>query len=130
MKLGKEKKHNPILCYTYFLKLLIIDVKNLLVITDDIALPFGKIRIRKKGSHGGHNGLRNIEALLGNAQYPRLRFGVGDDFPKGAQVHYVLADFSSEEQTELDEKLLPKMADAILTFAGRGIDAAMNDFNG
>ncbi|MEM7035770.1 MAG: aminoacyl-tRNA hydrolase [Bacteroidota bacterium] len=107
-----------------------IPIQNLLVVTDDIVLPFGKFRIRKKGSHGGHNGLRDVEAMLGTNAYPRFRFGVGDDFPKGAQVHYVLADFPQSDMTALDAEFLPRMADAILAFAGFGIDRAMNDFNG
>lgn len=107
-----------------------VPVQNLLVVTDDIALPFGKFRIRKKGSHGGHNGLRDTEALLGTNQYARFRFGVGDDFHPGGQADYVLTDFSKEEMKELDISLLPRMADAILEFAGRGLDAAMNGFNG
>ena len=104
--------------------------ENLLVITDDLALNFGKFRIRKKGSHGGHNGLRDIEAVLGTMDYPRFRFGIGDEFAKGAQVNYVLSDFSAEEQKALDEEILPRMADAILSFALRGIDLTMNEFNG
>ena len=107
-----------------------IPVKNLMVITDDIALPFGKIRIRPKGSHGGHNGLRNIEEVLGNAAYPRLRFGVGNDFPKGAQVNYVLADFPNEEMKALDETYLSKMADAALAFSTMTIDRTMSAYNG
>lgn len=107
-----------------------IPVQNLMVITDDIALPFGKIRIRKKGSHGGHNGLRNIEEVLGNSAYPRLRFGVGGDFPKGAQVNYVLADFPDGEMKDLDEAYLPKMADAILAFTTLTIDRTMSAYNG
>lgn len=103
--------------------------QNLLVITDDIALPFGKIRIRGKGSHGGHNGLRDIQGLLGTTDYARMRFGVGDDFGRGQQADYVLSDFPPMELAEL-EPLLEKMAIAILAFVGEGLDAAMNQFNG
>jgi len=81
---------------SYWLKELKIPKENLLVITDDIAIPFGKIRIRKKGSAGGHNGLKNIEELTGGQDYARLRFGVGDDFSKGRQVDYVLSNFNTK----------------------------------
>jgi peptidyl-tRNA hydrolase, PTH1 family len=105
-----------------------ISPANMLVVTDDIALPFGKIRMRAKGSHGGHNGLRNIEEVLGNNEYARLRMGVGDDFPKGAQAHYVLSDFSSEEQKDLS-LLLDRLAEAATAFATTGLERAMNEFN-
>lgn len=107
-----------------------IPVSNLLVITDDLALPFGKIRIRSKGSHGGHNGLRNIQEVLGNDVYARLRFGVGSEFNKGGQVDYVLADFPSDEMDELDATYLPKMAKAGLAFATMTVDQIMSSFNG
>ncbi len=107
-----------------------IPVQNLLVITDDLALPFGKIRIRPKGSHGGHNGLRNIEEVLGNNVYTRLRFGVGGDFPKGAQVDYVLADFPDSEMKDLDASYLPKMAEASLAFTTLSVDRVMSAYNG
>jgi len=107
-----------------------IPVSNLLVITDDLALPFGKVRIRKKGSHGGHNGLRNIQEVLGNDVYARLRFGVGNDFNKGGQVDYVLADFPSEEMDQLDSTYLSKMGQASLAFATMTIDQVMSNFNG
>lgn len=106
-----------------------IPESNLLVVTDDIALPFGKIRIRQGGSHGGHNGLRNIQELLGHNKFARMRFGVGDDFPRGGQANYVLADFPEMEQAELPD-YISRMGEAILTFAGQGIDQAMNKFNG
>ena len=107
-----------------------LDVDRLLVVTDDIALPFGKIRIRPKGSAGGHNGLGSIEQELASGKYARLRFGVGNDFPRGWQAEYVLANFPPEEMKELDEKLLEKMAKAVLAFAKSGVNAAMNGFNG
>ncbi|MCL4105820.1 UNVERIFIED_CONTAM: hypothetical protein GTU68_012458 [Idotea baltica] len=107
-----------------------IPVSNLLVITDDLALPFGKIRIRPKGSHGGHNGLRNIQEVMGNDVYARLRFGVGSDFNKGGQVDYVLADFPSDEMDALDATYLPKMAKAGLAFATMTVDQVMSSFNG
>lgn len=107
-----------------------IPAQNILVITDDIALPFGKVRIRPKGSGGGHNGLGNIEQVLGSTAYPRLRFGVGNDYPKGAQVNYVLADFPDSEMKDLDEVYLPKMADAALAFTTQTIDRTMSAYNG
>jgi 3-methyladenine DNA glycosylase AlkD len=73
-------------------------MENLLVITDDLALPFGTLRLRAKGSDGGHNGLRNIQEVLGTQEYARLRFGVGNDFPKGHQVNYVLSPWEKEER--------------------------------
>ncbi len=107
-----------------------IPIQRLLVITDDIALPFGKIRIRPKGSHGGHNGLRNIEETLGTNIYPRLRFGVGGDFPKGAQADYVLTNFPDTEMRELNAAYLPKIAEAGLAFTTMSIDRTMSAYNG
>ena len=106
-----------------------IDIENMLVITDDISLPFGVLRMRKKGSDGGHNGLKNIQAVLGNSNYPRLRFGVGDDFSRGKQVEYVLDDFSDEDYTTMNNRM--EMAvKMIQAFATIGIEYAMSDFNG
>ncbi len=106
-----------------------IPVENLLVVTDDIALPFGKIRIRPKGSGGGHNGLGNIQEILGHTNYARMRFGVGGDFPKGGQSDYVLGDFPAEE-VEAMEPLVKKMGDAIYAFASQGLSRTMNQYNG
>lgn len=106
-----------------------ITQNELLVITDDLALPFGKIRIRAKGSGGGHNGLGNIQEVLGNENYARMRFGIGSEFSKGAQVDYVLSDFPAEEKAALPP-LLDKMGDAILGFATIGLERAMNIYNG
>jgi PTH1 family peptidyl-tRNA hydrolase len=99
------------------------------VITDDISLPYGKIRMRKKGSAGGHNGLKHIEETLGNQQYPRLRFGVGDQFPKGRQVDYVLSPFSQPEVEELVLHM-DRAIEAILGFCTLGIERAMSFYNG
>ncbi|MFZ9045633.1 MAG: aminoacyl-tRNA hydrolase [Cyclobacteriaceae bacterium] len=114
---------------TYWQQELKIEKENTLVITDDLALDYGVIRMRKKGSAGGHNGLKNIEQLTGGQDYPRLRFGVGDAFVKGHQVDYVLSPFS---KTEMDELVLhmDKAVDASLAFCTLGIDRAMNQFNG
>ena len=100
----------------------------MLVITDDLALPFGKQRLRAKGSSGGHNGLKNIEALLGNDNYARLRMGVGSAFAKGAQVDYVLSPFAAEELTTMPQ-VLDKAADTVLSFVTQGLERTMNQFN-
>ena len=105
-----------------------LPVEQMLVITDDIAIPFGKIRMRVKGSAGGHNGLKHIEQTLGHNNYPRLRFGVGDEFHKGKQVDYVLSNFSNEEEAEL-QTLIEKAADAIIAFGTIGLERAMNQYN-
>ncbi|MFY0686852.1 MAG: aminoacyl-tRNA hydrolase [Cyclobacteriaceae bacterium] len=113
----------------YWLTELKIPKEHLLVITDDISIPYGKIRIRKKGSAGGHNGLGNIEQLTGGANYTRLRFGVGDDFSKGKQVDYVLAPFKSAEMDDLVLNM-DRAVDATLAFCTIGVDRAMNQYNG
>jgi PTH1 family peptidyl-tRNA hydrolase len=112
----------------YWLKELKIPVENFMVITDDIALPFGKLRVRPKGSHAGHNGLRNIQEILGTDQYARLKFGVGSDFPKGRQVDYVLGEFPKAEFDFLPERL-DKAADIIRSFCTLGTEQTMNNFN-
>jgi PTH1 family peptidyl-tRNA hydrolase len=103
--------------------------ENLIVISDDIALPFGTFRMRKNGSEGGHNGLKNITEMLGDNQYVRIRFGVGGDFPKGHQVDYVLGNFSDEENKSMPERL-KLFGEAILSFASIGADRTMNSYNG
>ena len=106
-----------------------INIENIMVVTDDISLPFGILRLRKKGSDGGHNGLKGIQAVLGDSYYPRLRFGVGDDFSKGKQVEYVLSNFSDEDYFTMDNRM--EMAvKMIQAFATMGIGRAMSDFNG
>lgn len=105
-----------------------IPIENILIISDDIALPFGQLRMRKKGSAGGHNGLKNISELLGREDYARMRFGVGGDFPKGHQVDYVLGEWSEEEQKLMPERL-KIFGDAILSFACAGADLTMNTYN-
>lgn len=105
-----------------------VNIENTIVVTDDIAIPFGTIRIKPKGSNGGHNGLGNIQEILGSDVYPRLRFGVGGDFPKGKQIDYVLGHFSEEEQTRLPERI--KIAsEAVTSFCLVGINITMNEFN-
>lgn len=105
-----------------------LPAEQMLVITDDIAIPFGKIRIRAKGSAGGHNGLKHIEQTLGHNNYPRLRFGVGDEFHKGKQVDYVLSRFNGDEEAEL-QTLIEKAADASIAFGTIGLERTMNQFN-
>ena len=101
---------------------------NLLVVCDDINLFFGAIRIKAKGSDGGHNGLKNIQDILQTATYPRLRFGVGADFSKGKQVDYVLGNWQKEELTLLTESI-DKACLAIKSFGTAGLANAMNAFN-
>jgi PTH1 family peptidyl-tRNA hydrolase len=112
----------------YWLQQSKIPKEQLLVLTDDIALPFGKIRLKPRGSAGGHNGLKNIEATLGSNEYARLRFGVGDNFHKGQQVDYVLSPFTKAEFDEL-VPLMDKSIEAIESFATVGLERTMNFFN-
>ncbi len=102
--------------------------ENLLVITDDLNLALGKIRIRKNGSDGGHNGLKSIQELLNSNLYPRLRIGIGNEFGKGRQVDFVLGTWSPEEKKVMEDTV-KKAADAVISFALEGIDRAMNKFN-
>ncbi|MFP4091548.1 MAG: aminoacyl-tRNA hydrolase [Cyclobacteriaceae bacterium] len=112
----------------YWLQQLKVGVENLLVITDDIALPFGKLRMRAKGSSAGHNGLRDIEAVLGGNAYARLRFGIGSDFPKGRQIDYVLGRFPEIELAELPEHM-DRAGEMIIGFATIGIERTMSQYN-
>lgn len=105
-----------------------IPADRVLVITDDLAIPFGAIRIRAKGGAGGHNGLASIIALLGTEEFPRLRFGIGSDFPKGRQSEYVLAPWAPDEQKALPERI-ELAAKAVLQFGLLGVASAMNNFN-
>lgn len=105
-----------------------IELNQLLVVTDDLNLPFGTIRIKAKGSDGGHNGLKDIQARLETTQYARFRFGIGDEFSKGQQIDYVLGNWSDEESDKLKERL-ERSAEAIKTFAFNGLETAMNSFN-
>ena len=99
-----------------------------MVITDDLALPFGVIRVRAKGSDGGHNGLASIAETLLTADYARARFGIGNDFSKGKQVDFVLDNWNAEEKKVLPERI--KIAcDLIKSFAGQGLTFTMNNFN-
>ncbi len=105
-----------------------IALDHILVVVDDIALPFGTIRLRGKGADGGHNGLKSIDQLLGSQQYARLRFGVGNDFPRGAQIDYVLGHPTAQELSILPERA--QMAcEAIRAFCLSGLDFAMTHYN-
>jgi peptidyl-tRNA hydrolase, PTH1 family len=112
----------------YWLKDLKIPKENLLVVTDDLALPFGKLRMKAKGSNGGHNGLGNIQEVLGTDEYARLRFGVGSDFSKGRQVDYVLSNFTKEEMDWLPQHM-DKACEGIMSFCTVGLPLTMNVVN-
>lgn len=113
----------------YWLQQENVEINNLLVVTDDINLDFGAIRIKAKGSHGGHNGLKHIQDLLNTNQYPRFRFGIGSQFPKGQQVDYVLGTWDEDEKKYLNERL-EKALKAIISFGLAGIHHTMNEYNG
>lgn len=113
---------------SYWLKKESIPDENLLVITDDLALPLGTLRLRKKGGDGGHNGLTDIIEHLGKQEFARLRIGVGNEFSLGKQVNYVLGNFSKEELEILDPKL-KTAAEIVKSFGTIGIDMTMNRFN-
>ena len=99
-----------------------------LLVLNDLALPLGTIRLRGKGSDAGHNGLKNIEQLIATQNYARLRFGIGNDFPQGAQIQYVLGRFSAEEQKTVMERI-EVVVDCIRSFCLEGLSVAMNRFN-
>ncbi|MGC1240992.1 MAG: aminoacyl-tRNA hydrolase [Chryseosolibacter sp.] len=113
----------------YWLQHLGIPKENLLVIVDDVALPFGALRMRTKGSAAGHNGLKNIEEILGDQTYARLRFGIGSDYGKGQQVDYVLSNFSPAEFDAMPP-LMKKAGEMILSFCTIGPEKTMSLFNG
>lgn len=112
----------------YWMETAKIAAENLLVISDDIALPFGTLRLRPKGSAGGHNGLKSISELLGTEEYARMRFGVGGDFPKGHQVEYVLGEWTDEERQAMPERL-KVFVDAVRSFVTVGTQLTMTNFN-
>ncbi|HEX7367655.1 MAG TPA: aminoacyl-tRNA hydrolase [Pelobium sp.] len=105
-----------------------IPIENILIVVDDLAIPFGSVRIKPKGSAAGHNGLKSIEGLLGSNEYARLRFGVSDNFPKGRQVDYVLSGFDKDEIPELPA-LIDKSINMIKAFVTIGIELTMTNFN-
>ncbi len=102
---------------------------RLLVIVDDINLTFGKIRLRGKGSPGGHNGLKDIDQVTGGGNYARLRIGIGDDFPQGRQADYVLSEWSAAEREQLPE-IIERAAETVKSFATIGLQHTMNQYNG
>lgn len=112
----------------YWLDRLKVPVSNLLVISDDLNLPYGTIRMRKNGSSGGHNGLENINQLIGTTEYARLRMGIGHDFGRGGQVDFVLGELDDMEKKELPE-LLGRSIEAVKAFITIGPDRAMSLFN-
>lgn len=105
-----------------------IPLENLLVVVDDLALPFGTIRVKGKGSDAGHNGLKHIAATLDTQNYARLRFGIGNDFPRGGQIDYVLGQFSDDDMKLMPERL-ETAGEAVKTFCLAGLNNTMNQFN-
>lgn len=106
-----------------------VSIDNILVVTDDINIDFGTIRLKAKGSDGGHNGLKDIQEKLGTNKYPRFRFGVGANYSKGRQVDYVLGEWNKEETSLLIERL-PLSAKVITSFGTDGLSNTMNNYNG
>lgn len=105
-----------------------IPLENVLVVVDDLSLPFGQLRMRPGGSEAGHNGLKHISSVLGTQQYARLRFGIGNDFPRGGQVDFVLGEFTDEDLKTMDERL-ELAGEMVKSFALSGIQFTMNHFN-
>ena len=112
----------------YWMNELKIPVENVLVVVDDIALPLGTLRLKPQGSAAGHNGLKHIEMTLGHNNYARLRFGVGDNYPKGRQVDYVLSGFDDDEKPELPA-LIDRSIEMIKSFTTIGTELTMTKFN-
>ena len=113
----------------YWLQKEKIPISNLLVISDDLALPFGTLRLKGKGSAGGHNGLKDTEEVLKTSVYSRLRFGIGDDYPRGKQADFVLGSWSKKEETVLDERI-EQSTKFIHSFVTVGLNMTMSDLNG
>tara|TARA_B100000963_G_C22387845_1_gene563106 strand:- start:173 stop:736 length:564 start_codon:yes stop_codon:yes gene_type:complete len=105
-----------------------IPQERILIIVDEISLPFGKIRLRGKGSDGGHNGLKNIQEILGNSNYARVRFGISNEYTKGRQVDYVLGEWNSEEKASLQERI-EIVVELIKSFTTNPIQRVMSEFN-
>ncbi|PKR82340.1 aminoacyl-tRNA hydrolase [Brumimicrobium salinarum] len=112
----------------YYLQKEKIKIENLLVITDDLALPYGKLRMKGKGSDGGHNGLKDIQAVLNTNKYARLRFGVGSEFSKGKQVDYVLGEWNDEERLQIEERI-KTATEFIKGFSTIGLNQTMSNWN-
>lgn len=113
----------------YWAKQKKMNLQNVLVITDDVHLDFGYLRLRKQGSDGGHNGLRDIEEKLGSTKYPRLRIGIGSNFSKGRQADYVLSTWNPDEQSKLP-LIVDQAVKAVIHFATQGLEQTMNLYNG
>ena len=113
----------------YWAKQKKMNLQNILVITDDVHLDFGYLRLRKQGSDGGHNGLRDIEEKLGSTKYPRLRIGIGSNFSKGRQADYVLSTWNPDEQSKLP-LIVDQAVKAVIHFAAQGLEQTMNLYNG
>ncbi|SDS30558.1 aminoacyl-tRNA hydrolase [Winogradskyella sediminis] len=113
----------------YWLEKEKIPLENLLVVTDDLNLPFGSLRLKTKGSDGGHNGLRDTQDKLQTSKYNRFRFGISAEFSQGRQVDYVLGEWTEDENTQLKERLKIS-ADLVKSFALAGVNTTMNQFNG
>lgn len=112
----------------YWKEQLKVENDHILIVVDDLALPFGTIRIKPSGSDAGHNGLKNIAQMLGTPSYPRLRFGIGNDFPRGCQIDYVLGRFTPEQEKELPARI-DVAVDAVKCFCLSGIGTAMCNYN-
>jgi len=106
-----------------------ISAPKMMVLTDDLSLPYGTLRLRAKGSSGGHNGLKNISEFLGSDLYPRLRFGIGSDFKRGYQSDYVLSKWDDNQKIDLDQNI-QKAKEIVYSFCTIGIDLTMNNLNG
>ena len=112
----------------YYMQQEKIPLENVLVIVDDLALPFGVLRLKRKGSDAGHNGLRHIALTLGVENYVRLRFGIGNNFPRGGQINYVLSSFDEKEWEVMNERL-EAAGEIVKSFCLAGIDITMNQYN-
>lgn len=106
-----------------------IEIENVLVVVDDIALPFGTLRLKPQGSDAGHNGMKNIQEILGHTNYARLRFGIGNDFAKGRQVEYVLGKWTAEQAASIPERA-ERCTEIIQSFCLAGMQLTMTQFNG
>ena len=106
-----------------------VEIENVLVVVDDLALPFGTLRLKPKGSDAGHNGLKNIQEILGNSNYARLRFGLGSDFSKGQQIAYVLGKWTNEQLKVLNDRA-EVAVEMIRSFCLAGLELTMTQFNG
>lgn len=105
-----------------------IPLENVLIVVDDLALPFGQLRMKGKGSDAGHNGLKHIAATLGTQAYARLRFGIGNDFPRGTQIDFVLGQFTEEDLKTMDERVAVA-CEMVKSFVLAGLEITMNQYN-